>query len=43
MAMSRRTIKWTDMERFSRRKLNGEDDKEQDQVTIKNRFAALDT
>jgi hypothetical protein len=42
LAMSKLMIKKMDMERFNLKKLNEEEVKEQCQVTIKNKFAALE-
>jgi hypothetical protein len=42
LAVSKRKIKEMDIERFNLKQFNGEQAKEQYQVTIKNRFAALE-
>jgi hypothetical protein len=42
LAVSKRMIKKMDMERFNVKQLNGEEVKEQYQVTIKNKFAAME-
>jgi hypothetical protein len=41
LAVSKRTVKKMRMERFNLKRLNEEEAKEQYQVTIKNKFAAL--
>jgi hypothetical protein len=42
LAVCKRMIKKMDMERFNVKQLNGEEVKEQYQVTIKNKFAAME-
>jgi hypothetical protein len=42
LAVSKRKIKEMDIERFNLKQFNEEQAKEQYQVTIKNRFAALE-
>jgi hypothetical protein len=41
MAVGKRTVKKMDMERFSLKKLNEGDVKEQHRVTVKDKFTAL--
>jgi hypothetical protein len=43
LAVDKRMVKKMDMERFNRKQLNKEEVKEQYQVTIKKKFAALET
>jgi hypothetical protein len=42
LAVSKRMVKKMDVERFNLKHLNEEEVKEQDQVTIKNKFAGLE-
>jgi hypothetical protein len=42
LAVSKRMVKKTDMERFNLKQLNEKEAKEHYQVTIKNKFAALE-
>jgi hypothetical protein len=42
LAVSKRMVKKKDMEKFNLKQLNEEEVKEQYQITIKNRFAALE-